>query len=420
MMPPQEHIPSRYAIIPYYAVAAFLFVVTTVLCINAAPVFTGHYFQPKLLAVTHLAVLGWATMIIFGATNQLAPVISEHKLFSEKIPIAVLALLVAGLCLLIPSFWFFSFTVFSYTGGILLLSGFILHTWNIFKTVQKGKESIANDFILIAHIWLLLTALIGLLLMVNLRYPFLPEEHLHYLKIHGTIGMAGWFIQLVIGVSSRLIPMFLLSRTEATRWLHVAYYFINIGLILFLVEGIVARSDWGKPLYFLVLAAGMLCYFVYVRNCYKSAMRKVMDNGMKQTLIALFLIIVPFALLIVQFLAGKSVAPNIIVAYGVSFFAGFISTMIMGQTFKTLPFIVWMHLTKPDQLPELLPKDLFKEKLVKWQMIIFLLGYLCLLTGILTKTVWANYTGAILMAIASVIYFWHVIFVIRKLVKYEH
>ena len=416
-MPPKEHIPSRYAIIPYYAVAALLFVITTALCINAATAFAGHYFQPKLLAITHMAVLGWATMIIFGATNQLAPVIAEHKLYSKKIPIAVLALLIAGLCLLIPSFWFFSFTIFSYTGGILLLAGFIMHSFNIYKTVQKGKESIANDFILVAHVWLLLTAFIGLLLIVNLRYAFLPEEHLHYLKIHGTIGMAGWFLQLVIGVSSRLIPMFLLSRTEATKWLHKAYYLINIGLILFLMEGMVVRSDWGRPVYFLVLTAGLLCYLMYVRGCYNSAMRKNMDNGMKQTFVALFLIIVPFALLAIQFIAGRHVAPNIVVAYGISFFAGFISTMIMGQTFKTLPFIVWMHITRPDKLPELLPKDLFKERLVKWQMIIFLLGYLFLLSGILTTTVWANYTGAILMTIAAVIYFLHVLFVIRKLVK---
>lgn len=419
MMPPGEHIPPRNVIIPYYAIAAFLFVITTALCIIAAPAFCGHYFQPKLLAITHLAVLGWATMIIFGATNQLAPVIAEQRLFSGKAPLAVLGLLIAGLMLLIPSFWFFSFTVFSFAGGLFLICGFLLHAYTIFKTMKGGKGGIAGDFIFTAHVWLLITGVIGLMLLVNLRYPFLPEEHLYYLKIHGTIGMAGWFLQLVIGVSSRLVPMFLLSRTEATKWLDRAYYLVNISLVLFMTGGMVLRCEWGRPLYFLVLVAGMLCYFNYIRNCYYSAMRKNMDNGMKQTFLALLLIVIPFSLLALQFVQA-TVAPAMIIAYGVSFFAGFISTMIMGQTFKTLPFIVWMHITKPDQPPELMPKDLFKEKLVRWQMTMFLSGYLCLLWGILGKMIWANYTGAVLMTAASILYFFHVLFIIRKLVHYAH
>lgn len=419
MMPPEDHIPSRYAIIPYYAAGAFLFVLMAALCIIAAPAFTGHYFQPKLLAITHLAVLGWATMIIFGATNQLAPVIAEQKLHNERMPLVVLACLVGGLSLLIPSFWFFSFTALSYIGGALLIAGFILHAYNVFKTMKGSKKGIAGDFMLMSHIWLTITAVIGLMLLVNFRYPFLPEEHLHYLKIHATIGMAGWFLQLVIGVSSRLIPMFLLSRTEPVKWLNIAYYLINLGLILFLMEGMVLRTTWGRPLYFLILVSGLVCYFIYVRGCYKSAMRKSMDNGMKQTFLALFLIIVPISLLVLQF-CKKDISPHMVTAYGLSFFAGFISSIIMGQTFKTLPFIVWMHITRPDKLPELLPKDLFKEHLVKWQMITFLTGYLLLLTGVLSQMLLLIYTGSVLMTIAALMYFGHVLFVIRKLSGHGH
>lgn len=419
MMPPEDHIPSRYAIIPYYIVAAFLFVVVGVLCIIAAPAFTGHYFQPKLLAITHLAVLGWATMIIFGATNQLAPVISEQRLFSEKIPLVVLVFLVGGVGLLIPSFWFFSFTAISYLGGSFLIVAFILHAFNVFKTMRNSRKNVASDFILMSHVWLTITAVIGLLLLINLRYPFFSEEHLHYLKIHATIGMAGWFLQLVIGVSSRLIPMFLLSRTEAVKLLDVAYYLTNFGLIFFMIEGMVLRGTWGRPVYFLILVAGIVCYLLYVRKCYKTAMRKNMDNGMKQTFLALMLIIAPVSLLVIQFLKG-SVSPNIVTAYGVSFFFGFITTLIMGQTFKTLPFIVWMHIIKPDQLPELMPKDLFKEQLVSWQMIVFLIGYSLLLIGIIVKMLSLIYGGAILVTIASLLYFAHVLFIIRKLSTNGH
>lgn len=420
MMPPDEHIPSKWAIIPYYLIAGLAFVITTFLCILAAPAFTGHYFQPKLLSITHLAILGWAVTIIFGATNQLAPVIAEQKLFSEKLPVIVLVLLVTGVCILIPSFWFFSFTALSYIGGCMLLIAFVIHTYNVLKTTIQRKDNIISDFIAVAHLWLLLTAAIGLMLLFNLRFPFLPDEHLHYLKIHASIGMAGWFLQLVIGVSSRLIPMFLLSRTEEQKWLNITYYIINITLVLFLMEGMVFRTNMGHIFYLLLIIIGLACYFIYIRKCYVSAMRKQMDNGMKQTFLALGLIAIPFGLLLWQILMKDAVPPHIVSAYGFAFFAGFISTIIMGQTFKTLPFIVWMHITRRDKLPEILPKDLYHEKWVKWQMVIFLLGYLAMLMGILMKLTIVIYFGAIFMTMAALIYCSHTLFISLKLVRNDH
>lgn len=419
-MPPDEHIPSKWAIIPYYMIAGIAFVSTTILCIIAAPAFAGHYFQPKLLGITHLAVLGWATTIIFGATNQLAPVIAERKLYSEKLPVVVLIFLVTGICLLVPSFWYFSFTAFSYTGGGILLAAFTIHTYNVLKTTLQRKENIINDFITTAHVWLLLTAAIGLMLLFNLRFPFLPEEHLHYLKTHASIGMAGWFLQLVVGVSSRLVPMFLLSRNEEQKWLNITYYAINIALALFLMESMVFRTNAGYWAYLIIIAVGLACYFAYIRKCYTSAMRKQMDFGMKQTILALVLIAIPFILLFWQLLMDSPIPPNIITAYGFAFFAGFISAIIMGQTFKTLPFIVWMHITRKDKLPEILPKDLYHEGWVKWQMIFFLIGYLSFLAGILAKLITSIYAGAILMAIAAIIYCSHSLFIILKLVPDEH
>jgi hypothetical protein len=136
---------------------------------------------------------------------------------------------------------------------------------------------------------------------------------------------------------------------------------------------------------------------------------------MKQTFIALFLVSLPFVLLLLMLMATGETAPNIVTAYGFTFFGGFISTIIMGQTFKTLPFIVWMHITKPSTLPQVMPKDLFNEKWVKGQMFVFLPGYLIFLGGVLLKLILLIYSGAALMVIASAWYFIHVVQIIKKL-----
>jgi len=43
----------------------------------------GHHFSPVVLAVTHLTILGWIALTIFGAIFQLISIIMKVKLHSE-------------------------------------------------------------------------------------------------------------------------------------------------------------------------------------------------------------------------------------------------------------------------------------------------------------------------------------------------
>lgn len=412
----ERHIPGKRTILPYYIAASLSLVIISVMTLFSIREFKGHFFQPHLLAITHLTVFGWGTMIIMGASNQLMPVITDQKLYSDKLPIAGFVLLTLGTCLLVHCFWKFDLGTPIFVGAFSVLTALILHSANIFMTASKSPlKNITVDFILTAHIWLILTAAIGITLLFNFRFGFLPADHLHYLKIHATAGMVGWFLLLVIGVSSRLIPMFLLSRNEVKIFLTAAYYLINAALLSFLIEGMIFRSGYGYLIYIMLISAGILSYVIYVRQCYKSAIRKKADAGMKVTLVAVCSIALPGIILLAYLLRAHEAPVSMITAYGYSFFAGFITTLIMGQTFKTLPFIVWMHLTKPDRLPELQPKNLYQENLVLLQIGIYLPGFLLFLSGILIQSQYLMYTGSTMMIIASIIYCGHVLHIIYQL-----
>ncbi|MBS1504815.1 MAG: cytochrome C oxidase subunit I, partial [Bacteroidetes bacterium] len=66
---------THKAVIPFYAYAAFSFLVATILLVLSSKAFGSHYFQPPILAVTHTMALGWGTMMILGASHQLFPVL---------------------------------------------------------------------------------------------------------------------------------------------------------------------------------------------------------------------------------------------------------------------------------------------------------------------------------------------------------
>jgi hypothetical protein len=89
----------------------------------------------------------------------------------------------------------------------------------------------------------------------------------------------------------------------------------------------------------------------------------------------------------------------LILAYGSILMIGFITSLIMGQTYKTLPFIVWLKVYrgKIGKLKLPLPKDLYNEKIAVAQLWLFALGIVVFLIGIISSnTFLIQLSGAIL------------------------
>ncbi len=394
----------------HYATAAILFFFITILLLISCESFTGHYFQPKVLAITHLATLGWISMIIFGALYQLVPVIVDSELYSTKLSVITYICFVIGTLLLVYSFWYIAIGLTIQTAASVIGLGATLFVCNIFFTARKATAgNIEINFILSAAFWLWLTVLIGTLLAFNLTYSFLPKEHLYYLKIHAHVGLIGWFMMLIIGVSSKLIPMFLLSGILDNKKLQVAFYLLNTGLVGFLIDSIFLGDMSRSPIYLIILLVGIAFYILFLAKAYKSRVRKKLDIGLKHTFIAVVFISIPIVLMILlntSTITDPNIRLHLSIAFGFSVLFGFISLLILGQTFKTLPFIVWLKkygkISSKVRTP--LPKDLYSEKLAKLQLVLFIVGYLIMVAGILLAQVPVMQFGAFALVIAAILY----------------
>ncbi|PTX12214.1 hypothetical protein C8N40_11412 [Pontibacter mucosus] len=401
--------PGKWVVLPHYAFAALAFMALGVLLLFSTDAFGGHYFHPKLLTLTHVAALGWATMVIFGALYQLLPVVLECKLYSEKLATAAFGFLGAGTILLAWSFWHFELGWPMHVAACSLVIAFILFNINVAQTARKApKWTIESDFIVTSAIWLLVTGLVGLLMVVNFTMPFLPVEHTHYLKLHAHIGMAGWFLLLIIGVGAKLIPMFLLAHHEDTKKLNWSYNLINAGLVLFTLDHLLFQTAL-LPVYAALVVAGVMCFLLYLREAAKTRQRQDIDLGMKQTFVALALLLLPLLLVLVvssQLALPQSLLSSVYLVYGISVFFGFISALILGQTFKTLPFIVWMHAYEDyvGRFKTPMPKDMYSHTLLRWQNISYLLGFILLVAGVLLRQQQVILGGAIGFTLTSLLY----------------
>src|SRR3972149_2988769 len=173
----------------YFIIATITFVFLNVLILFRLGYISGFHFQPKLLSFAHIAVLGWATMIIMGAMTQLIPVILETSLFSVRMAKWGLWLYIIAVMTITGHFWFFA----TKGGGMAMAAGMLfvavlLFVINVGLTLRKVKSiNITIAHIIAAIIYLTIVASIGLLLGFNLSMPFIKGNHLHYMALHAAI-----------------------------------------------------------------------------------------------------------------------------------------------------------------------------------------------------------------------------------------
>ncbi len=379
--------PPAIAVLPFYGTAALFFVALCVLLLLAADELTGHYFSPALLAAVHTAALGWGTMVIFGAAYQLLPVICERSLHSTAMAVGSYALLTVGTILLVWAFWTFRVGIPLIAGGSLVVAAALLYAINVCATVAGTSASIYRLFLVSSALWLCITTIAGLLLAINLTHTFIPRNHLDMLKLHAHAGLAGWFLQLIGGVSARLVPMFLLGKSERTGLLVIALVCQNLGLTLFLADGYFNPIDGGMLVYGGIVGIGTLAWLAYLADAYRHRLRKQTDRLMAHTFFSLACLVVGFLLLPVVHYAADT---RWVSLYGTFLFLGWITGIILGKTFKTLPFIVWnihyRHRHGTAGVP--LPKHLYSERLAACQLYVYLAAFSTLAAGLWMDSAW--------------------------------
>jgi len=406
---------SWKVVLPFYGYAAIAFLIATILLLLSASDITGHYFLPHTLAITHIMALGWGTMMILGASHQLVPVLIEGKLYSNKLAYASFILSAIGIPLLVYGFYDFDMGLHTQCGGILIILAIITYIINLAISMVKSKqENVHAFFIFTATLWLLAATIVGLLLLCNFTQPLLPKSSLDYLPLHAHIGIVGWFLLMVMGVGSRLIPMFLISKYQNIRLLWWIYGLINGGLLTFVTIFLYTSSKSLLSIPLLAVAAAIVLFGNFCFKSYQQRIRKKVDEQMKVSLLSVLMMLLPvifLVIIIILLILSSKENVNLIITYGFIIFFGWITAVILGMTFKTLPFIVWNkvyhHLAGKGKTPN--PKDLFSNTVFKWMSIFYILGFVLFTAGILFHSTIVLQSAAALLVLTSLLYNWNVI-----------
>jgi hypothetical protein len=190
---------------------------------------------PETLVLVHVVALGWLSLLMSGALLQFVPVLVARPLFSERLPLPALACLVTGLAALLLGFLQLGGEVaseFSFlpAGAVLLAGGFTLNLWNLGGTLWPARPlPLPARFVAVGLLSVAATTLLGIIFALVLA-GVTSKQHLLAVTaagvpIHAIAGLGGWLTFSAIGVSYRLLAMFMLApeldgpSTRATFWL---------------------------------------------------------------------------------------------------------------------------------------------------------------------------------------------------------
>ncbi|HEU5124697.1 MAG TPA: cbb3-type cytochrome c oxidase subunit I [Verrucomicrobiae bacterium] len=346
-----------------FMIAGLMALSTGVIWLIAQPsVLTTYHYNQNVIALTHLFVLGWICTVVMGAMYQLVPVALETKLFSERLAKWQFVFHVIGFVGMVWMFRRWNMTQVGHFGSALTF-GVALFIYNLIRTLARvPKWNVIATGVASALGWLTFAVLAGLSLAAA-KISFDPDatpngtvvamitgisrvvrqfEPLSAMHAHAHLGAIGFFIMLIVGVSYKLVPMFMLSEIQNHRRALVSIVLLNLGLIGTFFT-ILYRSPL-KPVFALLVTMAFIVYGWELIAIVRARKRQPIDWGIRYFLTAVALL-APLSILGVVLswprLPLNAFTGQLENVYGFLGLIGVISFAIMGMLYKIVPFLVW-------------------------------------------------------------------------------
>ena len=342
---------------------------------------------PATLVVVHLVTIGWLSLTMCGALGQFIPVLTERPLYSNRLPLPALALLVSGLAALILGFLRLDGRVpmelpFLSVAALLLGAGFTLVIWNLACTLWSARPlALPARFVATG------LAAVGVAVTLGMTFAFVLDQtatgsvfvriHSGALPIHIIAGLGGWLTITTMGVSYRLLAMFMLApdidetRSRVTLWSASAALGIVVGggfaaVLAEMSLAVVLAS---------VLVLAVLALALYGRDVlqlYRSRRRRSLELNSRMGAIALANLALSALLCVVLAALGRFSEYVGAVVFLSAF--GWLSGFMLAQMYKIVAFLTWLEVYGPvlGKAPTPRVQDLVAERLaMRWFLLFF-------------------------------------------------
>ncbi len=390
---------SRWTI-SYFAAALVGFLAAQILMAAGYGYPNAPIEAPETLVLVHLIALGWLSLLISGALFQFVPVLVARSLYSNSLPLPTLVFFLGGLAALLLGFLKLGGQIalafpFLPVASALLGTGFSLIIWNLGRTLWAGRPlQLPARFVVVGLASIAATTIIGIIFALVLSGTTSQADFLKIttagIPIHAIAGLGGWLTFTAMGVSYRLLAMFMLAPEFDGRSTRAVLHLGTLALVITIAGGATAICFGGNLNLVLLAAAAFgfaaLVFYGYdVRYLYRVRKRRNLELNSRMVTFALLSLGLATALTIMTMALGNLPRHAGAIVFLLAF--GWLSGLGLAKLYKIVPFLTWLECYGPvlGKTPTPRVQDLVIEKrAIKWFRLYFFtvgLGTVALMIG---------------------------------------
>ncbi len=413
---PPLSVPLRFFLTaPLFAVAA------AAILLWYGPPALGSRWMPSLLAATHFLTLGFLTMVMAGAVQQLLPILMASPVPQPRRSSVIIHLLLTFGTLALGG-GMLSGREGLFIAAVVLLGGGLAYFIGVAAyCLARARSSHTTVFVMVLALGALaVTAGIGMLLASGyaLTTYAVPRA---LTNLHLIWGMLGWTGLLVIGVAYQVVPMFQLTPNYPGPFMRWLPRLLSAGLVVW-AAGLLLPDGWSWLKW--VGGAGVVgshaLFSLMTLRLQQQRRRRLSDINIDFWRLALASLLAAMGLWTAQGFLGL---PQTELLLGVLLIIGFAMSAVSGMLYKIVPFLIWLHLNNHMQATgrwgEPIPnmKQILPSQRSRWQ---FWLQFTALLLMIMAA-VWPEWLvrpAALTMLAAFLLLWWNLVDGVRLYLHY--
>jgi hypothetical protein len=310
---------------------------------------------PGTLIAVHLLAVGWLLLLMLGALLQFVPVITSRPLLSQRLSLATLVGVQTGLLAMVAGFLGITgeaprLALALPAGGAAVVLGVLIACLNIGKPLLRTRPlPLSGRMVLTGLAFLILTVALGLSFALALVIPALAPQLAPLLAgvaDHALAGLGGWFTLTAMGVSYKLLPMFMLAPEERGIPGDCVHIIGTAGFGLAIAAGLTRIwfptriLELAEMTGYSGVALAILIYLWDVLRIYRTRKRRTIEAH-NLAAVGAFGFLGFATVLAVVYLGTARLALNASVI-GFLIFFGWLSGLGLTQLYKIVPFLTWL------------------------------------------------------------------------------
>ena len=402
--------PALSVIAPFLVVAPLALALAGFLLATANGAVFVAINEPRTVAITHAAVVGWLTTAIMGAVYQIGPAMLGGRLRSERLARIQFVLHVIAVPLFVWALagWRLHWMGAAGTGVVL---SFVLFLVNAFPAVWGAStgSTLPRAYLAVALLGVTGAAGLGITFVGDLEHLWFPIT-LGRLSGHAHLGLVGWLALTVMGTSYQLVPMFNLVRRRHSRLGFPVLWWTAGSAGVFAFAMMTDPSPGIRFVLALALAAGPAAWGLDIFLMLRSRARRHLDIQGHTTLASLAFLA---GAIVVGLLAATGTPftadaepARWLLAYGALGIAGWFGLTLVGNSYKILAFLTWYHRyrTRAGREPVPVIADIYNDRWAHGVLAVHAVAAVLLAVAALAGQLELLRAGGVLLAAAGLLH----------------